>query len=108
MPDVADTDVIRAFLSGTTYESLVHKLGCKGPWTNKELLDIMTSHASDEEAVGAIFDRPKGKAKQDEDADEGNSNRPPRVLLTTLRSYLRGHARTMPSPSSTYRRTVPS
>ena len=29
-----------------------------------------------EEAVGAIFDRLKGKAKRDEDADEGASNHP--------------------------------
>ena len=29
-----------------------------------------------EEVVGAIFDRLKGKAKQDEDAGEGASNRP--------------------------------
>ena len=41
-----------------------------------ELLDIATSHASDEEAVRVIFDRPKGKAKRDEDADEGTSNHP--------------------------------
>ena len=46
LPNVADTDVIGAFLSGTTCESLVHKLGCKGPRTTKELLDIATSHAS--------------------------------------------------------------
>ena len=31
LPNVADADVIGAFLSGTTYESLVHKLGHKGP-----------------------------------------------------------------------------
>ena len=30
LTDVADADVIGAFLSGTTCESLVHKLGCKG------------------------------------------------------------------------------
>ena len=30
LPNVADTDVIGAFLSGTTYESLDHKLGRKG------------------------------------------------------------------------------
>ena len=75
MLDVADADVIEAFWSGTTYEFLVHKLGHKGPRTTKELLDIMTSHASGEEAVGAIFDRPKGKPKRDEDAGEGTSNR---------------------------------
>ena len=55
--------------------SLVHKLGRKGPWTTKELLDIATSHASGEEAVGAIFDRSRDKAKQNEDADEGPSDR---------------------------------
>ena len=76
MPNVADVDVIGAFLSGTTCESLVHKLGRKGPQTTKELLNITTSHASGEEAVGSIFDHPKGKAKRDEDAGEGASNRP--------------------------------
>jgi len=58
-----------------TCESLVHKLGRRSPRTTKELLDIMTSHASGEEVVGAIFDRLDGKAKRDEDAGEGASNR---------------------------------
>ena len=39
-------------------------------------LDIDTNHASGEEAVRAIFDRLKGKAKWDKDAGEGASNRP--------------------------------
>jgi ribose 5-phosphate isomerase len=68
LPDVADADVIGAFLSGTTCESLVHKLGCKRLRTTKELLDIATSHASGEEAVET------GNAKRDEDAGEGASN----------------------------------
>ena len=76
MPDVTDADVIGAFLSRTTYESLVHKLGRKSPRTTKELLNIVTSHALGEKAVRVIFDRPKGKAKRDEDADEGSTNRP--------------------------------
>ena len=67
--------MIGAFLSGTTCESLVHKLGRKGPRTTKELLDIATSHASGEEAVGAIFDHLEGKARRDEGAGEGTSNR---------------------------------
>ncbi|XP_066310887.1 uncharacterized protein [Miscanthus floridulus] len=46
-----------------TYESLVHKLGCKGSRTTKELLDIVTSHASEEEVVGAIFDHSNSKAR---------------------------------------------
>ena len=67
--------MIGAFLFVTTYESLVHKLGHKGLWTIKELLDIATNHASGEEAVGAIFDRLDGNARRDEGADEGTSNR---------------------------------
>ena len=100
-----------------THDSFVHKLGCKGPRTTKELLDIATSHVSDEEAIGAIFDRPKGKVKRDEDAGECGTNRPnkkknkqrckgllvatvdrmgvespPRVPYTTSRSCSKGHA----------------
>ena len=67
--------MIGAFLSGTTCESLVHKLGRKGQRTTKELLDITTSDASGEEAVGAIFDNSDGKARRDEGAGEGASNR---------------------------------
>ena len=52
--------MIGAFLSETTYESLIHKLGHRGPRTTKELLDIATSH---------------GKARQDEAVDEGTSDR---------------------------------
>ena len=76
LPNVADADVIGAFLSGMTYESLVHKLGRRGPRTTKELLDIATNHASGEEAVGVVFDRTDGKARRDEAADEGTSDRP--------------------------------
>ena len=111
MPNITDADVIGAFLSGTTYESLVHKLGCKVQQTTKELLNIATSHDLGEEAIGVIFDCLKGKAKQDEDAGEGASNcpnkkknkqwregllvatadrkgcwKPPKVPWTTLRS----------------------
>ena len=41
----------------------------------KELLDIATSHTLGEEVVGAIFDRLDGKARRDEGAGEGTSNR---------------------------------
>ena len=75
LPNIADANVIGAFLSGTTYESLVHKLGRKGPRTTKELLDIATSHVSGEEAVRVIFDHLEGKARRDEGAGKGTSNR---------------------------------
>ena len=63
-------------MSRTTCESLVHKLGRKGPRTTKELIDNTISNASGEEAVEAIFDRSKGKARRDENAGEGPSNCP--------------------------------
>jgi hypothetical protein len=75
LPNITDTNIISAFLSGTTNKTLVHKLGRKSPRTTKELFDITTSHVSGEEVVGAIFNRTRGKAKQDEDVGEGASNR---------------------------------
>ena len=67
-------NVISAFLSRTTCEPLIHKLGCLKPHATHDLLDIATNHASDEEVVGSIFNggRDKGKAKS-EDQDEGPS-----------------------------------
>jgi hypothetical protein len=38
-----------------TYRTLVHELGREQLKTTKELLDIATRHASDEEVVGAVF-----------------------------------------------------
>ena len=64
------------FLSGTTCESLIHKLGCLKPCTTRDLLDVATNHASSEEAVEAVFngDRDKVKAKR-EDQDEAPPHR---------------------------------
>jgi hypothetical protein len=64
-------------------------LGCKGPCTTKELLDIATNFASGEEAVGAIFHNTKGK---------GSGKRTPtRAVLATTprrrRRRLSNHAR---------------
>jgi hypothetical protein len=75
LPNVTDVDVIGAFLVGTTRKELVHKLGCKGPRTTRELLDIATNFASSEEVVGAIFHDTKGKEKQQENTNEGGSSR---------------------------------
>ena len=49
------------------------------------LLNITTSHASGEEAIGAIFYHHKGKAKRDEDANKGTSNRPNKKKNKSLR-----------------------
>ena len=68
LPDVVDVDVISAFLSGMTCESLIHKLGCLKPRTTHDLLDVATNHASGEEAVEAVFNGgwDKGKAKRED------------------------------------------
>ena len=62
-----DVDVI--FISGTTNKALIHELGRYKPRMMQELLDLMTSHTSSEEAIHAIFCKYKGKA-QAEPADE--------------------------------------
>ena len=55
LPDVIDADVISAFLSRTTCESLIHKLCYLKPQTTRDLLNVATNHASSEEEVGAVF-----------------------------------------------------
>ena len=61
-------DVISAFLSRTTYESLIHKLGCMKPHTTHALLNVAANHAFDEEVVEAVFNggQDKGKAKRED------------------------------------------
>jgi hypothetical protein len=70
LPNITDSDVIMAFLSGTTCKELVWELGHNTPTTANELMDVITNYAAGEEAVGAIFggDQDKGKRK-DEDPD---------------------------------------
>jgi hypothetical protein len=61
LPSVAQSEIVHAFLEGTTCRDLVRELGRSPPVDSNELLDIATSFASGEEAVGAIFDGKKGK-----------------------------------------------
>ena len=46
LPNVTDSDVISAFLAGTTCRDLVSKLGRKTPTRASELMDIATKFAS--------------------------------------------------------------
>jgi hypothetical protein len=55
LPNITDSDVIRAFLAGTTCRDLVSKLGRKTPTRASELMDVATKFASGQEAVEAIF-----------------------------------------------------
>jgi hypothetical protein len=66
--NITDSDVIRAFLAGTTCRDPVSKLGRKTPTKASELMDIATKFASGQEAVEAIFQKdkqPQGRSKED-------------------------------------------
>jgi hypothetical protein len=73
LPNIIDSDVIMAFLSGTTCKELVRELGRNTPATTNELMDIITNYATGEVAVGAIFggDQDRGKRK-DKDSESSN------------------------------------
>jgi hypothetical protein len=59
LPNITDSDVIGAFLAGTTCRDLVSKLGRKTPTRASELMDIATKFAFGQEAVEAIFRKDK-------------------------------------------------
>jgi hypothetical protein len=68
LPNITDSDVIGAFLAGTTCRDLVSKLGRKTPTKASDLMDIATKFASGQEAVEAIFrkdNQPQGGQKED-------------------------------------------
>jgi hypothetical protein len=76
LPSVAQSEIVHAFLEGTTCWDLVHELRRNSPIDSNELFDIATSFASDEDAVGAIFDGKKGKRVDDAPAEGGKSKEP--------------------------------
>jgi hypothetical protein len=59
LPNITDSDVIGAFLTGTTFRDLVSKLGRKTHTRASELMDIATKFAFGQEAVEAIFRKDK-------------------------------------------------
>jgi hypothetical protein len=76
LPNVTDSDVIGAFLAGTTCRDLVSKLGRKTPTRASERMDIATKFASGQEAVEAIFRKDKQpQGRQPEDVPEASTQR---------------------------------
>jgi hypothetical protein len=68
LPNITDSNVIGAFLAGTTCRDLESKLGRKTPTRASELMDIATKFASGQEAVEAIFRKdkqPQGRPQED-------------------------------------------
>jgi hypothetical protein len=76
IPSVAQSEIVHAFLEGTTCRDLVYELARSPPVNSNELFDITTSFASSEEAVGAIFDGKKGKRVHDAPAEGSKSKEP--------------------------------
>jgi hypothetical protein len=76
LPNITDSDVIGAFLAGTTCHDLVSKLGRKTPTRASELMDIATKFASGQEAVEAIFRKDKQpQGRPQEDVPEASAQR---------------------------------
>jgi hypothetical protein len=76
LPNITDSDVIGAFLAGTTCRDLVSKVGRKTSTKASELMDIATKFASGQEAVEAIFRKDKKpQGGQKEDAPEASAPR---------------------------------
>jgi hypothetical protein len=76
LPNVTDSDVIGAFLAGTTCRDLVSKLGRKTPTRASELMDVATKFASGQEAVEAIFRKDKQPQREPKkDAPEASTPR---------------------------------
>ena len=64
LPNVGDSEVVQAFLSGTSCRDLVQELGRNISTSVDALLDIATNFASGEEAVEAIFPDNNAKGKR--------------------------------------------
>jgi hypothetical protein len=76
LPNIFDSDVIGAFLAGTTCRDLVSKLGRKTPTKASELMDVATKFASGQEAVEAIFWKDKqSQGEPKEDAPKASAQR---------------------------------
>ena len=78
MPSVGDSEIVQAFLSGTTCWDLVRELGRNVPRSAATLLDIATSFASGEEAVGAIFPDTDTRGKRRDEAPEASASHLPK------------------------------
>jgi hypothetical protein len=76
LPSVAQSEIVHAFLEGTTCRDLVRELGRSHSDDSNKLVDNATSFASGEEAVWAIFDGKKGKRVDNAPAEGSKSKEP--------------------------------
>jgi hypothetical protein len=93
LPSVAQSEIVHAFLEGTTCRDLVRELGRSPPVNSNELFDFATSFASGEEAVGAIFDGKKGKRVDDAPGRAASLRSPSRSISGARRERSRAARR---------------
>jgi hypothetical protein len=73
---MAQSEIVHAFLEGTTCRDLVRELGRSPPVDSNELFNTATSFASGEEAVEAFFYGKKVKRVDDKPAEGSKSKEP--------------------------------
>ena len=78
LPRVGNSEIVQAFLSGTSCRDLVRELGRDVTTTAAMLLDIATNFTSGKEVVGAIFPNNDAKGKRRDEANEALAPRLPR------------------------------
>jgi hypothetical protein len=86
LPSVAQSEIMHAFLEGTTCRDLMRELGRNSPVDSNELFNIATSFAFGEEAVGVIFDGKKGKCVNDSPPEGSKSKSPSRNTSAARRA----------------------
>jgi hypothetical protein len=78
LPNITNSNVISAFLTGKSYHDLVSKMTRKTPTNARQLMDITTKFASGQEGIEAILHKDKDSGKQKEDAPKATSQRNPK------------------------------
>jgi hypothetical protein len=73
LPSITQLEIMHTFLEGTTCRDLMRELGRRPSAESSELFDIATSFASEEEALGAVFDDKEGKRVDDTPAEGSKS-----------------------------------
>jgi hypothetical protein len=63
LPSVAQSEIVHAFLEGTTCRDLVRELGRSPPVDSSELFDIATSFASRRGGGAGYLQREEGQAR---------------------------------------------
>jgi hypothetical protein len=76
LPSVPQSEIMHAFVEGTTCWDLIRELERSPPVDSNELFDIVTSFASGDEAAGAIFNSKKGKRVDDAPAEGSKFKEP--------------------------------